>query len=322
MTSRTNEFFGFIEKGNVDLENVSLRKPKLSNVQDAFLAEAYLIHNTIVHLCTFLEKIRGAYLKGRTVSNVHKLSRPLMECSFEELSKLELNDLQRDEIDHQASTIINSCVQKISSLQQKLKEKQYQIPKRTGWLQSFKSPEKLTKTETIVAHYSSILWYLQSELSDVSSTLYRLQDLRLRRAQERKTIMSDILHPQQANDMSVAEIPDSELPNYFSQEQLMELEQENDLLLQEFEHTMQQVHETGKSLTEIARLQTEISTQLSAQSTIAEKLYDDAMSVADSITGGNRQLIHAKSRNSRTARIFFFLFTILGLLLLALDRIV
>ncbi|EPX70900.1 SNARE Ufe1 [Schizosaccharomyces octosporus yFS286] len=322
MANRTNEFFGFIKKGNVDLENLSMRKPKLSNVRDGFLAEAYLIHNTIVHLCTFLEKIRGAYLKGRTVSNVHKLSKPLMESSLEELSKLELNDLQRDEIDREASTIINSCVQKINSLQNVVKDKQSQIPKRTGWLQGLRSPEKLTKSETMVAHGSSILWYLQNELSEVSSSLYQLQDLRLRRAQERKTIMSDILHPQKTGDMPVEEIPDSEFQNYFSQEQLVLLEQDNDLMLQEFEHTMQQVQETGKSLTEIARLQTEISTHLSIQSTAAEKLYEDAMNVADSITGGNRQLIHAKSRNSRTARILFFVFTILGLLLLALDRIV
>lgn len=201
-------------------------------------------------------------------------------------------------------------------------EQQSQIPKKSGWLQGLRDPSKLSKKETLVAHHSSVLWYLQSELSDVSSVLYHLQDLRLKRGQEKRNIASDFLTKNPTDENSAVEIPESELQTFFTQQQLQELEQENDVLLQEFEHTMERLRDTGKSLADITRLQSEISAQLSIQSSAAEKLYDDALNVMDSLSGGNQQLIKAKSRSSRTARLLFCIFTVMGLLLLSLDRIV
>lgn len=46
-----------------------------------------------------------------------------MECSLEELSKLELDEVQRDEIEHEVSSAISSCIHQIAKLQEIVKGK-------------------------------------------------------------------------------------------------------------------------------------------------------------------------------------------------------
>lgn len=259
-----------------------------------------------------------------------------MECSREELDKLELSDVQRDEIDQEASTIINICVNRIKALEQAEESKcewgfsfspfiliRPDTKTELGekhWYEGLKNPEKRARKELLLAHHSGVLWFLQNSMSEVSKTLFTLQETRFEHA---KT--SSVLNNNRQNRTYTppprVQISQSDFSQNLSQTQIQELEDENELLLQEFEDTMQRVQYTSRSLNEIIRLQAEISKQLSLQAAQTDKLYEDAMITSDTISGGNTQLKQARSRNSRAAKGLFIIFLILSFLLVAFDRI-
>ncbi|EEB09493.1 SNARE Ufe1 [Schizosaccharomyces japonicus yFS275] len=320
MTDRTLDFFRLIEKdSNVKLAELSLRRPKTKDFDDSFLNEARIIYNSIYKLQVFLSRIRHAYLKSIHVRNYSALTKPLMECSREELDKLELSDVQRDEIDQEASTIINICVSRIKALEQAEENTKTELGEK-HWYEGLKNPEKRARKELLLAHHSGVLWFLQNSLSKVSETLFTLQETRFEQAKT-SSLLNNNWQNRSYSPPPRVQLSQSDFSQNLSQTQIQELEDENELLLQEFEDTMQRVQYTSRSLNEIIRLQAEISKQLSLQAAQTDKLYEDAMITSDTISSGNTQLKQARSRNSRAAKGLFIVFLILSFLLVAFDRI-
>ncbi|KAI7905262.1 uncharacterized protein BX663DRAFT_502281 [Cokeromyces recurvatus] len=345
MPNLTIEFRQLVEKKAITTSRKSPTKRQRNDedTYDLFTKEAYRIYQHIDSLKRFLITIRPAYL---TTSNRPSRSRPttveMVKASdanhHDSLFALfsgrihNLTDHERDEIDFQAKLIIRRCMDRVKELEESEKMRQSQEPvhsRFTHFLSSILLPPSTTE-DILGVHRSSMTWYLNQKLIQVSKIQKEQQEIRLARELEKsenqlsKSRFGDS-HPlldRQRLDNEQEQGQGQE--NLFeeeglSQEQLQILEKENSAMLENLNNTLNQVKNAEKALLEISTLQSQLTNHLAAQTIQTDKLYADAITTTEKVEQGNLQLIKARERN-KSSRKFILVFLIsASFVLLFLD---
>jgi len=94
-----------------------------------------------------------------------------------------------------------------------------------------------------------------------------------------------------------------------SASQIQQFETENAQILRSAEDTLAAVQQAEARLLEISALQAELVAQLTRQTEISDKLYEDAIATSEMVDKGNVQLREAR-RRARDSRKWLLLFII------------
>jgi syntaxin 18 len=311
---------------------------------DLFTKEAYRIYQHIDSLKRFLVTIRPAYLNTSSRSSRTRTSKSNAELStnaiggdslfalFSASNIQHLTDRERDEIDFQAKIIIRRCIDRIKELEESEKIRQAnEAAKPASRLVHFFSSVLLpSMTEDVLfVHRSSITWFLNQKLMQVSQIQKDQQEIRLTRELEKSEnqlskstyyeppVVVDQHHHQALEESPVTE--QNPFEQELSKEQIQMLEKENSAMLEDLNNTLNQVKSAEKALLEISTLQNQLTTHLAAQTIQTDKLYADAIATTDTVEKGNLQLITARERN-KSSRKFLLAFLIgASFVLLFLD---
>ncbi|KAI9486860.1 MAG: hypothetical protein EXX96DRAFT_517182 [Benjaminiella poitrasii] len=351
MPNLTIEFRQIVEKKAASIPHKTHPKRQRydENSYDLFTKEAYRIYQHIDSLKRFLLTIRTAYLTktnrpSRSRQTAVDLSTP-SSVSGDSLFALfsgnihNLTDRERDEIDFQAKLIIRRCIDRIKELEESEKLRHLQeAAKPVSRLSHFFSSMLLpTATEDVLhVHRSSMTWFLNQKLMQVSKIQKEQQEIRLtREIEKRENQLSksrfatsrqlfDLPEPTEtSNDIPKVEEDEQVELNAFeealSKEQIQMLEKENSAMLEDLNNTLNQVKNAEKALLEISTLQTQLTNHLAAQTIQTDKLYADAIATTEKVEQGNIQLISARERN-KSSRKFMLIFLIgASFVLLFLD---
>lgn len=309
---------------------------------DLFTKEAYRIYQHINSLKRFLVAIRPAYLSTNNRSSLTRTNKPPTELPanviggdslfaiFSAGNIQHLTDRERDEIDFQAKIIIRRCIDRIKELEESEKIRQAnEAANPASRLAHFFSSVLLpSMTEDVLfVHRSSIAWFLNQQLMQVSQIQKDQQEIRLMRELEKNENQLSkssyeppvVLNQQQ---QQLEEPPTTEGNSFeqeLSKEQVQMLEKENSAMLEDLNNTLNQVKSAEKALLEISTLQTQLTNHLAVQTVQTDKLYADAIATTDTVEKGNLQLMTARERN-KSSRKFMLAFLIgASFVLLFLD---
>lgn len=303
---------------------------------DLFTKEAYRILQHITSLKQFLISIRRAYLDDyvnprstRPAATSLKLEGSSSLFSMFPNNVSSLTDQERDEIDFQAKILIRRCMDRIKELEEAEKLRQRQEQERQGAILSrlfFLNNATTVAQDTLTLHRSSITWFLNKRLTEVSELQKSQQEIRLNRALEKtdnqlfrqttvKQPMTYTEDEEEEEKEQTFDTMDQELP----QELIQVLEKENSAMLEEFNHTLDQVRNAEKALLEISTLQNQLTEHLAAQTAQTDRLYADSIASTERIEQGNLQLIGTREHNRGTRKFVLFLLIMASLVLLFLD---
>ncbi|KAG2214655.1 hypothetical protein INT46_005672 [Mucor plumbeus] len=302
---------------------------------DLFTKEAYRIYQHITSLKRFLLTIRPAYLSTSKRPSTHyghsnnnSLDDPAMggDSLFAIFSGNihSLTDRERDEIDFQAKLIIRRCIDRIKELEESEKIRQSnEASKPTSRLAHFLgklgNPTGGGMTEDVLfVHRSSIMWFLNQQLMQVSQIQKDQQEIRLTREIEKSEnqlskamyVEPPVYIPEQQQQQQQQQQQEEESNPFeqaLSQEQIQMLEKENSVMLEDLNNTLNEVKSAEKALLEISTLQTQLTNHLAAQTIQTDKLYADAIATTEKVEQGNLQLITARERN-KNSRNFMLIF--------------
>jgi syntaxin 18 len=311
------------------------RRESRDESYDLFTKEAYRIYQHIDSLKRFLTTIRPVYLStsNRPSTNHSKKSTDLNEG--DSLFTLfsghiqHLTDRERDEIDFQAKLIIRRCIDRIKELEEaeKIRQKNEELnnQKPLAILSHFLKVATATTEDMLFVHRSSITWFLNQKLMQVSQIQKDQQEIRLSRELEKsENQLSKSFYPpppplfQQQQPVEPDEPLDA-FEQQLSNEQIQMLEKENSVMLEELNNTLNQIKNAEKALLEISTLQTQLTNHLAAQTIQTDRLYADAIQTTEKVEQGNLQLFSARERN-KSSRKFMLAFLIgASFVLLFLD---
>ncbi|CAO3612078.1 unnamed protein product [Mucor fragilis] len=357
MPNRTIDFRQLVETKAAVLPPSSQRKAPSSprhhketdeHSYDLFTKEAYRIYQHITSLKRFLITIRPAYLStskrsthrsSQRQTTQHDLDTGSTDSLFAIFSAgNNLTDRERDEIDFQAKLIIRRCIDRIKELEEAEKIRQRnEASKPASRLAHFlgtlshgggNSSGSNTTEDVLFVHRSSMTWFLNQQLMQVSQIQKDQQEIRLTREIEKSenqlakstyaepVYRPDVDHQQQQQQAIQDENP---FEQALSQEQIQMLEKENSVMLEDLNNTLNQVKSAEKALLEISTLQTQLTNHLAAQTIQTDKLYADAIATTEKVEQGNLQLITARERN-KSSRNFMLIFLLgASFVLLFLD---
>ncbi|KAK4511715.1 RHO1 GDP-GTP exchange protein 2 [Mucor velutinosus] len=348
MPNRTIDFRQLVETKAALLPSSSQRKPHSSprhhketdeHSYDLFTKEAYRIYQHITSLKRFLITIRPAYL-STSKRSMHRSSQQRQTQHALDTGNTDslfaifaagnnsLTDRERDEIDFQAKLIIRRCIDRIKELEESEKIRQRnEASKPASRLAHFlgtlshgggghPSGSGSMPEDVLFVHRSSMTWFLNQQLMQVSQIQKDQQEIRLTREiekSENQLSKSTYAEPVYRPDVDQQQAPAPQDENPFeqalSQEQIQMLEKENSIMLEDLNNTLNQVKSAEKALLEISTLQTQLTNHLAAQTIQTDKLYADAIATTEKVEQGNLQLITARERNkgSRNFMLVFLL---------------
>ncbi|KAH3900163.1 related to Syntaxin UFE1 [Saccharomycodes ludwigii] len=205
---------------------------------------------------------------------------------------------------------------------------------------------------TIIQHRSGMLQFLNIQLSDLSKRFSNLQEARIVRQRElksvdfqeaRKRILStnsntnmDIVksgeslesdHSIEIHVSPIVETTKDEVQEYetvvksLNQKQLQILESEHEDLIN---YKNQQLHDSeniNQTVVEIAALQNELAMHLQSQNDTINRILDNHETINLDIQQANKQLKGASKRGGNTANMISLLAIVFGVIILLLDRI-
>ncbi|KTW26167.1 hypothetical protein T552_03058 [Pneumocystis carinii B80] len=322
MPDLTKIFFEYSNKYNI---NISEIKEK-TNIQkkcseDPYIKEAYQIFKHINELKKFLNNIRHAYLNIESRESIdlqsfNKQHASILSCrSFKTLS-----DKQREEIDVKLGTIIKKSRERILKLEDFEKNRKAML-KKTGFFTLFFQDSAKKIEQLISEHRSSITWFLNKKLKDISRIHEEQQHIKLLRQIEKNKRIVDSANiiSIESNKQTTKDSMIFNLNTNLSKEQVQILETENNEILEYFESTLDQVRSVQKSLSEISKIQTELASHIGEQSFITNRLCEEALSASQLIKNGSTQLIKTKKRNRTSAKLITWFLLISSSILLLLD---
>ncbi|CAG8651038.1 27957_t:CDS:2 [Gigaspora margarita] len=327
-------------------------KKNVRDVQDEFLKEAYRIASHINNLKTFLLSIRKAYLNisRQNSSNNRYSSSPaflIKENLDQGLSPridpsiTTLTDKQRDEIDLHTKTIIQQCHNRIKELEDAEQLRQNSIANNT-WTNILLTVFSSDERDVLAAIRSSITWFLNKRLTEVSKIQKDQQETRIMKEIEKRestlykpTESKSPSRPSSAiqtmlneesetpmksdNEMSGNIEGDDDIEQHLSAEQKMILERENESMMKELATTLEQVNQAEKALLEISTLQSVLSNHLAVQTQQTDRLYAEAIAITDRVQEGNLMLTKARQRASDTRKWILVFLILASFVLLFLD---
>nr|CAG8437522.1 8545_t:CDS:2 [Entrophospora candida]CAG8462816.1 10438_t:CDS:2 [Entrophospora candida] len=282
--------------------------------------------------------MRDEYLKEayRIVSHINNLKHFLLSVLTS------LTNIERDEIDLQAKIIIQQCLDRIKKLQEIEKERQNSITYST-WSKLLSVTSMNDEHEVLAAIHSSIAWYLNKRLTEVSKIQKDQQEARMIKEMEKPAKLSLLNNnpeslqskmneergdsPSRTDseiDGSLTENDekgddDDDIDHHLSAEQKMVLEMENESIMKELETSLQQVNQAEKALLEISNLQTILSNHLAVQTQQTDRLYAEAIATTDRVQEGNLMLIKARERASDTRKWILVFLILASFILFFLD---
>ncbi|KAJ2097362.1 hypothetical protein IW146_010200 [Coemansia sp. RSA 922] len=333
--------------GEKSTERFDVLPPKRANLSqptgNIFLAEAYIIARHLSALRARIVDIRPAYLNLQT-RHKQAASRPAGKQGLGRLAPMRLTDPERDEIDRGIKTAVKQMLNKIQSLNE-LGEAELESvddtvsasvllkrlvgaldPRKAGGhgTESGTRPEltPLGRRDTLAAHQSSVVWWLNSTLQKTNKVHAEMQELHLRQKLERQR---GILSQARARPTapSSGERSDGrendEVLRHLSEQELQQLQMENKNMVEEFESALDKIRETQRSVLEISTLQTQLATEMDAQMQQTERLYNDAVGALDAVGQGNDHLVSARKHQSSARKWVLIILFVLSLVLLFLD---
>lgn len=335
MPNRTIEFRHLVEaKSNLippQKKNNIKRREKHDDSYDLFTKEAYRIYQHIDSLKRFLLMVRPMYLSNRASST--KLNKKNINTNLNEGDSLftlfagrhQLTDRERDEIDFQAKLIIRRCIDRIKELEEaeKIRQRNEELnnQKPLALLSHFLKIATTTE-DMLFVHRSSMTWFLNQKLMQVSQIQKEQQEIRLSRELEKsENQLSKSLYvpPVAPIETTENDAPLDAFEEQLSKEQIQMLEKENSVMLEELNNTLNQIKHAEKALLEISTLQTQLTNHLASQTIQTDRLYADAIQTTEKVEQGNLQLFSAKERN-KSSRKFMLAFLIgASFVLLFLD---
>ncbi|CAG8440751.1 16004_t:CDS:2 [Acaulospora morrowiae] len=318
--------------------------------QDEFLKEAYRIASHISNLKSFLISVRKAYLNVSRQSPFSKTGVPLQISggsseqglsSTTRFSSTTLTDKQRDEIDLQAKTIIQQCLDRIKKLEEAEQVRQNSILNNT-WTKILSTAFSQEEHDVLAAIRSSVIWYLNKRLTEVSkiqkdqqeariireiekreSTLYKTPTVKLHTQTQKsplQTLMTEENEASVKNEGIISNVDEEDdVEQHLSVEQKMMLEMENETMMKELATTLEQINQAEKALTEISNLQTVLSNHLAMQTQQTDRLYAEAIATTARVQEGNTMLIKARQRASDTRKWILIFLIVASFVLLFLD---
>ncbi|OCF35576.1 syntaxin 18 [Kwoniella heveanensis CBS 569] len=198
----------------------SRKGKEVQKEEEEFLKEAYRIHAHLASLTHLLKTVRKAYLSTieppplsrrapRDRTNPYASSSSSSDPNVQEDGAAEgewrkwekvkyLTDKERDEIDLRARMILRRCKDRVGVLELSEQARKSKAPSSSShtqqtllsFLPSLLASEEQTNLSRIyppiiTAHRASVLWYLNTYLSKLTSTLSDLQEERYKRREER-----------------------------------------------------------------------------------------------------------------------------------------
>ncbi|RIA88376.1 snare-complex protein syntaxin-18 N-terminus-domain-containing protein [Glomus cerebriforme] len=320
-------------------------KKNAREVQDEFLKEAYRIAFHINNLKTFLLSIRKAYLNttSRHSKPIYNSFNQSMSNSSNFLTKFDpsttLTDKERDEIDLHAKIVIQQCLDRIKKLEESEQKRQNSVMNNT-WSKILSTAFSI-EHDMLAAIRSSITWYLNKRLTEVSkiqkdqqesrimkeiekreSTLYKSTSIRPSTPSSFQMIINEEKeisgkNDRELNGSTIEE--DDDIEQNLTAEQKMVLEMENETMMKELATALEQVNQAEKALLEISNLQSVLSNHLAVQTQQTDRLYAEAIATTDRVQDGNLMLHQARQRASDTRKGILIFLIIASFILLFLD---
>ncbi|KAI8641071.1 hypothetical protein BD408DRAFT_418796 [Parasitella parasitica] len=350
MLNRTIDFRHLVEAKSATVIRKPQRQEKIQDESsyDLFTKEAYRIYKHITSLQRFLITIRPAYLSTSKSQPLHGRSNATqagpssLDDTADSLFKIfssspgnmmqGLTDRERDEIDFQAKLIIRRCIDRITELEEAEKiRKAAEASKPASRFAHFlgaigaaangggSSTVSGMTEDVLFVHRSSMTWFLNQQLMQVSQIQKDQQEIRLAREIEKSEnqlsksmyvqppVYNSQAQQQQQQHEQTQQLDENPFEQALSQEQIQMLEKENSTMLEDLNNTLNQVKNAEKALLEISTLQSQLTNHLAAQTIQTDKLYADAIATTEKVEQGNRQLFSARERN-KGSRNFMLIF--------------
>ncbi|KAJ2812314.1 hypothetical protein H4S07_001480 [Coemansia furcata] len=338
--------------GEKSIERFDVLPPKRANLSqptgNLFLAEAYIIARHLNDLRVRIVDIRPAYLNLQTR---HKQAAPRHtgataagKQGLGRLAPVRLTDPERDEIDRGIKTAVRQMLSKIQSLNE-VGEAELESfddtvsagvllrrlvgaldPRKAGGhgAETGTRPEltPLGRRDTLAAHQSSVVWWLNSTLQKTNKVHAEMQELHLRQKLERQrgALSQARAQPTVPSHSVQSDVRENdEMLRHLSEQELQQLQMENNNMVQEFESALDKIRETQRSVLEISTLQTQLATEMDAQMQQTERLYNDAVGALDAVGQGNDYLVSARKHQSSARKWVLIILFVLSLVLLFLD---
>ncbi|KAJ2685738.1 hypothetical protein IWW39_004088 [Coemansia spiralis] len=331
--------------GKKSIKRVDVLPPKRANLAqptgNLFLAEAYIIAKHLYGLRARIIDIRPAYLNLQT-RHKQAVSRQAGKQGMGRLASVRLTDPERDEIDRGIKTAVRQMLSKIQSLNElgeaELESVEDNVnagvllkrlvgaldPRKAGGhgAESETRPELtlMGRRDTLAAHQSSIVWWLNSTLQKANKVHAEMQELHLRQKLERQRgLLSRAQPAASSSGERLGGAENDEVLQHLSEQELQQLQMENKNMVQEFESALDTIRETQRSILEISTLQSQLATEMDAQMQQTERLYNDAVGALDAVGQGNEHLVSARKHQSSARKWVLIILFVLSLVLLFLD---
>ncbi|QLQ81988.1 hypothetical protein HG537_0G02420 [Torulaspora globosa] len=273
-----------------------------------------------------------------------ELRKVLKMAEPEYMGDKDMTEEEKDDFDTEFRLQLHQYVQKFKLLEkyeqerQKLVSEKVLVPNYHGF-HLFKSGGE---DDNMALYHASnnefrsgVLRSLSMLLNVISSLFSTMQQERL--ATQRKFEAFDLNStPDELNEVvSISSVSQSkavesaqeELKAYedtlskLTQEQVQMLETEHEGLLAQKDEELKKIEMINKTILDIMSLQSDISSNLQAQSQNINSILDSQDDIDINIKEGNKQLTKAKRSASRAARMTVIVAIILGILILFLDYV-
>lgn len=283
----------------------------------------------MLQLQAYLEKTRKAYLSNTTHTSKSHI-RHTKGKILEDNTLQHLTETQRDEIDYEVKKNIREASTRIKELETLEASRRKAVDNHGSFLSRLMpNLEEKARNDLLSSHRSSITWYLNNKLLQISQRHADTKTIRITREEEKRlavqntAVQSTPVYAYSAiDDKDEMEAVETELTvreTLLSQSQLQAFESENNQILEEFETQTAQIRSVQVKLMEIAELSTELQQHLAGQTEITDRLMTEAEQTTVDVTTGNQQLSQAKRRN-KTMRLYIVtIFLVLSFTLLFLD---
>lgn len=286
---------------------------------------------------SYLQRTRRAYLSNESSKAAHpNLLRRAKRGQLDHSEEFQhLTDKDRDEIDYEVKRSIREASDRVKELESLEIQRRQAIDKHTSFLNRLlPNLEEKAKSDILATHRSSITWYLNYKLLQISQSHAETKTIRLTREEEKRlaanTAISSTPRYAYAQDdpdvltdasstTSALETDVAVRETLLSPLQLEQYESENTQLLDEFQDQLSQVRSVQSKLLEIAELSSELQSHLLSQTEMTDRLMTEAEQTTVEVTKGNEQLGKAKARNKNVRLFLVTFFMVLAFVLLFLD---
>ncbi|CAH1760663.1 12868_t:CDS:2 [Entrophospora sp. SA101] len=294
-------------------------------MRDEYLKEAYRIVSHINNLKHFLLSVRKAYLnistkpsktsgsrKNSSISSSNNNNEDNLLINKFDLSVTSLTNIERDEIDLQAKIIIQQFLAAIhSSIAWYLNKRLTEVSKIQKDQQEARMIKEMERRESTLYKSAAKLSLLNNNPESLQSKINE------ERGDSPSRTDSEIDGSLTENDEKGDD--DDDIDHHLSAEQKMVLEMENESIMKELETSLQQVNQAEKALLEISNLQTILSNHLTVQTQQTDRLYAEAIATTDRVQEGNLMLIKARERASDTRKWILVFLILASFILFFLD---